>query len=104
MTDTANEVKALIFMTARDCEMYVRQSLASLSRQTLDELHVLFVDDCSKDDTGVIAAGLLSDLFPNRHTFIRNDVQLGKSRNVWGAFAATLTWPSSSPSSTATIS
>ncbi len=83
MTNTANEVKALIFMTARDCEMYVRQSLASLSRQTLDELHVLFVDDCSKDDTGIIAAGLLNDLFPNRHTFIRNDVQLGKSRNVW---------------------
>lgn len=83
MTEIANGAKALIFMTARDCEMYVRQSLASLSRQTLDDLHVLFVDDCSKDDTGTIAAALLGDLFPNRHTFIRNDVQLGKSRNVW---------------------
>ncbi len=83
MTEIANGAKALIFMTARDCEMYVRQSLASLSRQTLDDLHVLFVDDCSKDDTGIIAAALLSDLFPGRHTFIRNEVQLGKSRNVW---------------------
>jgi hypothetical protein len=83
MTEIANGAKALIFMTARDCEMYVRQSLASLSRQTLDDLHVLFVDDCSKDDTGIIAKALLDDLFPNRHTFIRNDVQLGKSRNVW---------------------
>lgn len=83
MTEIANGAKALIFMTARDCEMYVRQSLASLSRQTLDDLHVLFVDDSSKDDTGVIAAALLNDLFPGRHTFIRNDEQLGKSRNVW---------------------
>ncbi|MGZ9721254.1 glycosyltransferase family 2 protein [Rhizobium miluonense] len=83
MTKIANEAKALIFMTARDCEMYVRQSLASLSRQTLDDLHVLFIDDCSKDDTGIIAAALLGDLFPGRHTFIRNDVQFGKSRNAW---------------------
>ncbi|NLR96404.1 glycosyltransferase family 2 protein [Rhizobium sp. P38BS-XIX] len=83
MTEIANGTTALIFMTARDCEMYVRQSLASLSRQTLDDLHVLFVDDCSQDDTGVIAASVLNDLFPNRHTFIRNDTQMGKSRNVW---------------------
>ncbi|NTH12581.1 glycosyltransferase family 2 protein [Agrobacterium rhizogenes] len=83
MTEIAGEAKALIFMTARDCEMYVRQSLASLSRQTLDDLHVLFIDDRSDDDTGVIAAALLKDLFPNRHTFIRNETRLGKSRNVW---------------------
>ncbi|MQB42728.1 glycosyltransferase family 2 protein [Rhizobium sp. ICMP 5592] len=83
MTEIASEAKALIFMTARDCEMYVRQSLASLSRQTLDDQHVLFIDDRSDDDTGVIAAELLNDLFPNRHTFIRNETRLGKSRNVW---------------------
>ncbi|MDL2407920.1 glycosyltransferase family A protein [Rhizobium calliandrae] len=83
MTEIANRAKALIFMTARDCEMYVRQSLASLSRQTHDDLHVLFVDDCSEDDTGIIAAALLNDLFLNRHTFIRNDARWGKSRNVW---------------------
>ena len=83
MTEIASEAKALIFMTARDCEIYVRQSLASLSRQTLDDLHVLFIDDRSDDDTGVIAAALLNDLFPNRHTFIRNETRLGKSRNVW---------------------
>jgi hypothetical protein len=83
MAEIANGTKALIFMTARDCEMYVRQSLASLSRQTLDDLHVLFIDDCSTDDTGVIAEALLENLFPNRHTFIRNEERLGKSRNVW---------------------
>ncbi|MBB3607572.1 glycosyltransferase family A protein [Rhizobium sp. BK602] len=83
MTEIANGAKALVFMTARDCEMYVRQSLASLSRQTLDDLHVLFIDDCSEDDTGVIAEALLKDLFPNRHTFIRNETRWGKSRNVW---------------------
>src|SRR5262249_29296297 len=83
MTEIAGDAKALIFMTARDCEMYVRPSLASLSRQTLDDVHVLFVDDCSQDDTGVIAKAILEDLFPRRHTFIRNEDRWGKARNVW---------------------
>lgn len=75
--------KALVFMTAHDCEMYVSQSLISLSWQTHDDFHVLFVDDCSHDDTGKIAERLLADLFPGRHTFIRNSARLGKSRNAW---------------------
>lgn len=74
---------AIIFMTARNCEMYAQASLLSLARQTYDRLHVLYVDDCSDDTTGAIAERLLAILFPGRHTFIRNETRFGKARNAW---------------------
>ncbi|MFC5069768.1 glycosyltransferase [Flaviflagellibacter deserti] len=83
MTENASISKALIFMTARNCEKYVPDSLASLARQTLRDVHVLFIDDCSEDKTGAVAQQLLGDLFPARHTFIRNETRLGKARNAW---------------------
>jgi Glycosyl transferase family 2 len=78
----ATAPKALIYMTARDCEMYVAATLASLARQTHDELHVLFIDDASTDATGAIARRHLEDLFPSRHTLVRNDSAWGKARNA----------------------
>jgi hypothetical protein len=83
MTEIPNAETALIFMTARDCEMYVAQSLMSLARQTYDNLHVLFIDDQSQDGTAAIAKGMLADLFPKRHTFVGNDERKGKARNAW---------------------
>ena len=83
ISSSARPESAMVFMTARDCELYVSQSIQSLSRQTHDDLQVLFVDDASSDDTGQIAQSLLRDLFPGRHTFVRNDEQWGKARNVW---------------------
>jgi glycosyltransferase involved in cell wall biosynthesis len=74
--------RALVFMTARNCERYVGDSLRSLARQTHDNMHVLFVDDASDDATGSIASGLLTKLFPGRHSFIRNGSQWGKARNA----------------------
>jgi hypothetical protein len=82
-TPPTHAVQALLFMTARDCEMYVAASLQSLARQTHDAIHVLFVDDASTDDTGDIARALLADLFPGRHTFVRNASRHGKARNAW---------------------
>lgn len=74
---------ALVFVTARNCEAYVEACLKSLSRQTLTEIHVLFIDDCSEDRTGEIARQYLDGHFPSRHTFIRNDIRMGKARNAW---------------------
>lgn len=73
---------ALIYMTARNCERYIGDSLRSLASQTLDNLHVLFIDDASDDATGSIASGMLTRLFPGRHSFIRNDSPWGKARNA----------------------
>ncbi|WP_313616014.1 glycosyltransferase family A protein [Agrobacterium sp.] len=83
MSENILSGKALIFMTARNCEMYAASSLASLARQTHDNLHVLYIDDCSDDATGDIAQQYLSDLFPDRHTYIRNATRYGKARNAW---------------------
>lgn len=74
--------RALIYMTARNCERYVGDSLRRLACQTHDDLHVLFIDDASDDATGSIASGLLAELFPGRHSFIRNDIPWGKARNA----------------------
>jgi Glycosyltransferases involved in cell wall biogenesis len=73
---------ALVFMTGRNCEMYVGDALKSLARQTHDEVHVLFVDDASEDATADIARHHLAALFPGRHTMVVNDVSWGKARSA----------------------
>ena len=80
--EPATSPRALVYMTARNCERYVADSLRSLASQTCDNLHVLFIDDASDDATGAIASGLLAELFPGRHSFIRNDSPWGKARNA----------------------
>ncbi len=73
----------LVFMPARNCEMYAADAIRSLARQSFDGIHVLYVDDASQDRTGEIARHYLQELFPGRHSYIRNETQFGKSRNVW---------------------
>ncbi|MFV0243845.1 MAG: glycosyltransferase family 2 protein [Qingshengfaniella sp.] len=85
MLDTTDQkaATALIFMTARNCEMYAAEALRSVSRQTMDDLFILYIDDASEDQTGDIARRYLQDLFPGRHEYIRNPSHYGKSRNTW---------------------
>lgn len=85
MLDTTPQKAAtcLIFMPARNCEMYAAEAIRSLSRQTMDDLFVLYVDDASEDQTGDIARHYLQELFPGRHEYIRNPSHFGKSKNVW---------------------
>lgn len=79
---TTSLPRALVFMTGRNCEMYVRAALDSLARQTHDAVHVLFIDDASTDETPQLARRLLADLFPGRHGFIGNPEPWGKARNA----------------------
>jgi hypothetical protein len=74
--------RALIYMTGRDCERYVRAAIESLAWQTHPAIHVLFVDDCSSDGTGTLARALLAEHFAGRHTFVRNPESWGKARNA----------------------
>ena len=74
--------RALVFMTGRNCEMYVGEAIASLARQTHDAIELLFVDDASDDATGDIARRLLGELFEGRHRYVRNDEPFGKARNA----------------------
>lgn len=83
MPENTSPGGGLIFMTARNCEMHTAESIMSLARQTHENIHVLYVDDASEDSTGDIAQRQLRKLFPNKHTYIRNDVRFGKAKNVW---------------------
>ncbi|MBW3241258.1 glycosyltransferase [Epibacterium sp. DP7N7-1] len=73
----------LIFMPARNCEMFAAEAIRSVSRQTMDDVFILYVDDASEDQTGDIAQHYLKELFPGRHAYIRNDTRIGKSHNIW---------------------
>ncbi|MGF9562854.1 glycosyltransferase family A protein [Neorhizobium sp. JUb45] len=74
---------ALIFMTGRNCDRYVKRAIASIAEQTLDAVHILFIDDASTDETASIAQAELTRLFPDKHTLISNELQYGKARNAW---------------------
>jgi len=84
MTDMTNLTlpRALIYMTGRNCERYLRASIESVARQTHDAVHVLFVDDCSDDGTLAAARMLLATHLPGRHTLVRNPQPWGKARNA----------------------
>ena len=74
--------RALVYMTARNCERYLRAAIESVARQTHAGLHVLFVDDCSDDGTAATARQLLATRLPGRHSVVRNPEQWGKARNA----------------------
>ncbi|POO56416.1 glycosyltransferase family 2 protein [Agrobacterium rosae] len=76
-------VEALIFMTGRNCAQYAARAVQSIAKQTLKDVHILFVDDKSDDETAGSARQALEELFPGKHTLISNDTRFGKARNAW---------------------
>ena len=79
---TSSSTRALIYMTGRNCERYVRAAIESVAWQTHPHVHVLFVDDCSDDGTAATARALLAEHFAGRHTLVRNPQPWGKARNA----------------------
>ncbi len=79
---TSATPRALIYMTGRDCERYVRAAIESVAGQTHPATHVLFVDDCSDDGTAAAAQAALRAHLPGRHGFVRNPQRWGKARNA----------------------
>ena len=79
---TPTVARALIYMTGRNCERYVRAAIESVAWQTHAQIHILFVDDCSDDGTAATARALLAEHFPDRHTLVRNPEPWGKARNA----------------------
>ena len=60
-------VEALIFMTGRNCAQYAARAVQSIAKQTLKDVHVLFVDDMSDDETGNTAHQALEEHFPGQN-------------------------------------
>lgn len=76
-------VEALIFMTGRNCAQYAARAVQSIAKQTLKDVHILFVDDMSDDETGNTAHQALEEHFPGQYTLVTNDARFGKARNAW---------------------
>jgi hypothetical protein len=74
--------RALIYMTGRNCERYVRAAIESVAAQTHAATQLLFVDDCSDDGTAAAAQAALLAHLPGRHGFVRNPQRWGKARNA----------------------
>lgn len=74
--------KAVIFVTARNCEAYIARAIESLRAQTSQNFEILMVDDASTDATGDIAEEVLGREFGDRFTFFRNPAHIGKAANA----------------------
>lgn len=75
-------LSVLMFMTGRNCAPYVHDAIQSVARQTHTNVHVLFVDDCSDDDTQTAAEAALSQHMPGRFQLLRNPERMGKAYNA----------------------
>lgn len=75
-------IRILMFMTGRNCAPYVAEAILSVARQTHPHVHVLFVDDCSDDDTYAVAQAALDQYLPARHELVRNPTRMGKAYNA----------------------
>lgn len=74
--------EALIFMTGRNCVLYAARAIESIAKQTMKDVHILFVDDVSDDGTADAAREALDTHFPGRHTLVINETRFGKARNA----------------------
>jgi hypothetical protein len=72
-------VRALVFMSGRDCATYLRDAITSVATQTHPDVHLLYVDDASTDGSAELAQEALAELLPGRHTFRRNAERIGKA-------------------------
>lgn len=78
----APPVRMLVFMTGRNCEMYVEEAIRSIARQTHPHVSLLYIDDASDDHSAELAQSTLNRLLPGQHRFIANPQREGKAFNA----------------------
>ena len=79
---SSQTLSVLMFMTGRNCAPYVAEAIQSVARQTHRDVHALFVDDCSDDDTFAAAEAALNQHLSGRFTLVRNPERMGKAYNA----------------------
>ncbi len=79
---SSQPLSVLMFMTGRNCAPYVAEAIQSVARQTHPDVHVLFVDDCSDDDTAGVAQAALTQHLSGRFQLVRNPQRMGKACNA----------------------
>jgi len=77
-----NKIKVSIVVPVYNVEPFIKHSLDSLIYQTLKEIEILLIDDCSTDASGVICDEYA--LLDNRIKVIHNtkNIKQGLSRNI----------------------
>lgn len=79
---SSQHISVLMFMTGRNCAPFVTNAIQSVARQTHANVQVLFVDDCSDDDTCTVAEAALNRQLSGRFQLVRNPERMGKAYNA----------------------
>lgn len=74
--------QVLVFITGRNCEMFVEEALLSVANQCHPDVSVLYIDDGSEDQTLQLSKHMLDSLFPGRHELIRQQPARGKAFGI----------------------
>ncbi len=74
-------------MTGRNCALYAPRAIESVAKQTLKDVHILFIDDARMTITGE-APGISGDHFADRHTLVVNETRFGKGHGMLRSISA----------------
>jgi glycosyltransferase involved in cell wall biosynthesis len=76
----------VILIPSYNVEKWVQKNITSVLEQDYDNYKVFYIDDCSKDDTGLIVEQKLQRKLDKEHyKFIKNSFNKGKMENVFEA-------------------
>ena len=74
-------VSCSVVIPAYNCERYLETALRSACGQTMRDIEILVVDDCSQDDTAGIAARLMLEDARIRYAVLPNNAGVSAARN-----------------------
>lgn len=80
------EKPIVVLITSYNNQEFVRQNIASVLMQRYSNYRVIYIDDCSSDNTGLIARGLLKRFKHKINAnYIRNEIRVGALANIYHA-------------------
>jgi glycosyltransferase involved in cell wall biosynthesis len=71
-----------VIITSHNCEAYIAEAIACVSRQTVRNLEVVIVDDASVDGTADVIRGVLAGMNDSRFHFVGLDANRGQAGAV----------------------
>ncbi|WP_300754469.1 glycosyltransferase family 2 protein [uncultured Brachyspira sp.] len=75
-----NNIKVSVIITAYNMQKFIEQCLETVINQSLRDIEIICIDDCSSDNTYNILQHYKS--IDNRITIIKNNTNLGQSRSI----------------------
>lgn len=78
-----------VVISAYNEEKNLEERFKNLVATGYTNMEIVFVDDCSTDNTAIIAKYYLDKYYQSNYTFIHNEIQMGTSASYNKAIAAT---------------